>query len=44
MVKPLDFIVKNGRELLQPAAKCCGRKYLCIIYGPEYTLEGNMSV
>ncbi|HEY9061572.1 MAG TPA: polynucleotide kinase-phosphatase [Pseudobacteroides sp.] len=42
VVKPLDFIVKNGRELLQPAVKCRGREYLRIIYGPEYTLKENM--
>ncbi len=42
VVKPLDFIVKSGKELLQPAVKCRGREYLRIIYGPEYTLEGNL--
>jgi len=30
VVKPYDFIVKNGRELLQPAVKCRGREYLRI--------------
>jgi protein phosphatase len=49
VVKPLDFIttavVKNGRgpELIQPAVKCRGREYLRIIYGPEYTLENNLT-
>lgn len=42
VVKPFDFIVKNGRELLQPAVKCRGREYLRIIYGPEYTLSENL--
>ena len=42
VVKPLGFVSRNGRELLQPAVKCRGREYLRIIYGPEYTLEGNM--
>jgi len=37
VVKPLDFIAKGGRGLLQPAIKCRGREYLRIIYGPEYT-------
>ncbi|MDR2134874.1 MAG: polynucleotide kinase-phosphatase, partial [Treponema sp.] len=37
VVKPLDFIVRRGTELLQPAVKCRGREYLRIIYGPEYT-------
>jgi hypothetical protein len=30
------------RELVQPAIKCRGREYLRIIYGPEYTLAGNL--
>ncbi|ADU73447.1 polynucleotide 3'-phosphatase /polynucleotide 5'-hydroxyl-kinase /polynucleotide 2',3'-cyclic phosphate phosphodiesterase [Acetivibrio thermocellus AD2] len=42
VVKPYDFIVKNGRELLQPAVKCRGREYLRIIYGPEYTMDENI--
>jgi protein phosphatase len=37
VVKPLDFIAKGGRGILQPAIKCRGREYLRIIYGPEYT-------
>ena len=37
VVKPLEFIAKGGRGLLQPAIKCRGREYLRIIYGPEYT-------
>ncbi|WP_010245602.1 polynucleotide kinase-phosphatase [Acetivibrio cellulolyticus] len=42
VVKPYDFIVKNNRELLQPAVKCRGREYLRIIYGPEYTMDENI--
>jgi len=37
VVKPLDFVVRNNRGLLQPAIKVRGREYLRIIYGPEYT-------
>jgi protein phosphatase len=37
VVKPVDFIVRGRRGLLQPAIKCRGREYLRIIYGPEYT-------
>ena len=37
VVKPLDFIVRGRRGLLQPAVKVRGREYLRIIYGPEYT-------
>jgi protein phosphatase len=43
VVKPLDFIVKNGGRLLQPAVKCRGREYLRIIYGAEYTLPQHMT-
>jgi protein phosphatase len=42
VVKPFDFIAAKGRELLQPAVKCRGREYLRIIYGPEYSLGGNL--
>lgn len=37
VVKPMDFITRGQRELLQPAIKVRGREYLRIIYGPEYT-------
>jgi len=37
VVKPLDFVAKGRRGLIQPAVKCRGREYLRIIYGPEYT-------
>ncbi|MGA2500875.1 MAG: polynucleotide kinase-phosphatase, partial [Tepidisphaeraceae bacterium] len=36
VVKPLDFVVRGKRGLVQPAVKCRGREYLRIIYGPEY--------
>lgn len=36
VVKPLDFVARGGRGLLQPAIKCRGREYLRIIYGPHY--------
>jgi protein phosphatase len=42
VVKPYDFIATKGTELLQPAVKCRGYEYLRIIYGPEYTLGGNL--
>ena len=37
VVKPLDWVVRGRRGLVQPAVKCRGREYLRIIYGPEYT-------
>jgi protein phosphatase len=42
VVKPLDFIAKGPRGLLQPAVKVRGPEYLRIIYGPEYTLPENL--
>ncbi len=42
VVKPLEFIEKNRRGLIQPAVKCRGREYLRIIYGPEYTATENL--
>jgi len=42
VVKPLDWLTKGRRGLVQPALKCRGREYLRIIYGPEYTLPDNL--
>jgi protein phosphatase len=42
VVKPLDFIARGSRGLVQPAVKCRGREYLRIIYGPEYVLPENL--
>ncbi len=42
VVKPLDFVVRGAKGLIQPAVKCRGPEYLRIIYGPEYTLEANL--
>jgi protein phosphatase len=42
VVKPLDFIARGRRGLVQPAIKCRGREYLRIIYGPEYTAPEHL--
>ncbi|MEZ4227252.1 MAG: polynucleotide kinase-phosphatase [Polyangiaceae bacterium] len=42
VVKPLDWIVRGKRGLIQPAIKCRGPEYLRIIYGPEYLLPENL--
>lgn len=42
VVKPLDFIVRGSRGIVQPAVKCRGREYLRIIYGPEYDFPENL--
>jgi polynucleotide kinase-phosphatase len=43
VIKPLDFISRGKKDLVQPAIKCRGREYLRIIYGPEYTAPENLS-
>jgi protein phosphatase len=42
VVKPLEFIARGPRGLVQPAVKCRGPEYLRIIYGPEYTAPENL--
>ena len=42
VVKPLQFVARNKRGLIQPAVKCRGTEYLRIIYGPEYTAPQNL--
>jgi protein phosphatase len=42
VAKPLSFIVRGKRGLVQPAVKCRGREYLRIIYGPDYTTDENL--
>lgn len=43
VVKPLDFVARGAKGLVQPAVKCRGREYLRIIYGPEYTEPENLA-
>ncbi|GGO29648.1 polynucleotide kinase-phosphatase [Deinococcus humi] len=43
VVKPLSFVVRGRKGLVQPAIKVRGREYLRIIYGPEYTLPENLT-
>jgi polynucleotide kinase-phosphatase len=42
VVKPLQFVARNKRGLVQPAVKCRGTEYLRIIYGPEYTAPQHL--
>jgi protein phosphatase len=37
VVKPLGFLARGRRGLVQPGIKVRGREYLRIIYGPEYS-------
>jgi protein phosphatase len=43
VVKPLDYIARGRRGLVQPAIKCRGREYLRLIYGPEYTAPEHLA-
>ncbi len=43
VVKPINFITRNGNKLVQPAVKCRGAEYLRIIYGLEYSLPENLT-
>jgi len=43
VVKPLEFIARGRRGLVQPAIKCRGREYLRLIYGPEYTASEHLA-
>ncbi len=43
VIKPLDFVPRGRKGLVQPAVKCRGREYLRLIYGPDYTLANNLS-
>ena len=42
VVKPLNFVVRGRKRLVQPAVKCRGSEYLRIIYGPDYNTEHNL--
>ncbi|MEA5568850.1 polynucleotide kinase-phosphatase [Anabaena sp. UHCC 0399] len=42
VVKPMQFIIKGSRGIIQPAVKCRGQEYLRIIYGPEYSALENL--
>lgn len=43
VVKPIDFVAKGKRGLIQPALKCRGREYLRVIYGPDYTMPEHLT-
>jgi protein phosphatase len=42
VMKPLDFVGRGKRGIIQPAIKCRGREYLRIIYGPDYTMPEHL--
>jgi protein phosphatase len=43
VVKPIEWLMRGKKGLVQPALKCRGKEYLRIIYGPEYTLKEHIS-
>ncbi|PQO41922.1 polynucleotide kinase-phosphatase [Blastopirellula marina] len=43
VVKPLDWIVRGKKGLVQPAVKCRGQEYLRIIYSPDYDTPENLT-
>ncbi len=43
VVKPIDFICKGRKGIIQPAIKSRGREYLRIIYGLDYTVDENLA-
>lgn len=43
VVKPPAPVTRGRRGTVQPGVKCRGQEYLRIIYGPEYTLGGNLA-
>lgn len=42
VVKPMEFVARGRRGIVQPAVKCRGPEYLRIIYGVEYTLPEHI--
>lgn len=42
VVKPLNFVDKGDKGIVQPALKVRGKEYLRIIYGMDYTQPNNL--
>ena len=42
VVKPLEFVARGKKGIIQPAIKCRGPEYLRIIYGPDYTMPEHL--
>ncbi|QDU44657.1 Bis(5'-nucleosyl)-tetraphosphatase PrpE [asymmetrical] [Symmachiella dynata] len=43
VIKPLEWVVRGKKGLVQPAVKCRGPEYLRIIYGADYTADQHLS-
>jgi protein phosphatase len=42
VAKPAAVVHRGPKGLAQPGLKCRGQEYLRLVYGPEYTLPGNL--
>lgn len=42
-MKPLEYVLRGKKRLVQPAVKRRGPEYLRIIYGPDDTAESNLA-
>ncbi len=42
VVKPMEWIHRGKKGLVQPAVKCRGKEYLRIIYSPDYDSTENL--
>jgi protein phosphatase len=42
VVKPLEFVARGKKGIVQPAIKCRGAEYLRMIYGPDYTMPEHL--
>jgi protein phosphatase len=42
VIKPLAFVARGRRGIIQPAIKCRGPEYVRIIYGPDYTMPEHL--
>ena len=42
VVKPMGFLERGPKGLIQPALKVRGPEYLRIIYGPDYLMPHNL--
>ena len=43
VIKPMDFLTRGSKGIVQPAVKCRGKEYLRIIYGPNYDTGENLA-
>jgi protein phosphatase len=43
VVKPAEVVHRGPKGIAQPGIKCRGPEYLRIIYGPEYSVERNLT-